>query len=208
MACIPYSTLGAICLRAHSGTPPGATSFTSWTWPVPVVVALLSSATIYTLGASRMWLHKSHAGLTRSSIACFAFGWLSLAAALDSPIHELGEELFFVHMIQHEILMLISAPLLLLGRPSVVFLWALSPQWRRWARWTGHQVMRTPWTVISAPVAAWCVARCRAVGVACPRFVRRGHTKQRRHPCRPAHQFLRHRITVLVGPDSVTIARV
>jgi putative membrane protein len=152
---ISCSTLGAICVRAHSGVPPGAISFSSWTWPVPIVIALLASAAMYTVGALRMWLRKSHAGLTPSSIACFACGWLSLVAALDSPIHELGEQLFFVHMIQHEILMLISAPLVLLGRPSVVFLWALPAHWRRLARLTGHRVVRTSWAAVSAAVTAW-----------------------------------------------------
>ena len=60
----------------------------------------------------------------------FALGWISLVIALDSPLHELGEQLFWVHMTQHEILMLISAPLLVLGRPMIAFLWALPTSWR------------------------------------------------------------------------------
>ena len=51
-------------------------------------------------------------------ILWFALGWISLVIALDSPLHELGEQLFWVHMTQHEILMLISAPLLVLGQPA------------------------------------------------------------------------------------------
>ena len=55
----------------------------------------------------------------------FALGWIALVIALCSPIHAWGSVLFSAHMTQHEILMLIAAPLLVLGRPVVPFLWAL-----------------------------------------------------------------------------------
>ena len=64
-------------------------------------------------------------------VAYFALGWTSLLLALDSPIHEIGEQLFWVHMTQHEILMLVSAPLLVLSRPLVPFLYAFSPSARQ-----------------------------------------------------------------------------
>ena len=51
--------------------------------------------------------------------AAFAGGWLALAVALVSPLHPWGNVLFSVHMIQHELLMLVAAPLLVLGRPVV-----------------------------------------------------------------------------------------
>ena len=41
-------------------------------------------------------------------------------------------------MTQHEILMLISAPLLVLGRPLIAFLWALPPAWRETAARLGR----------------------------------------------------------------------
>ena len=43
----------------------------------------------------------------------------SLAAGLVSPLHPLGKCCFSAHMIQHEILMLVAAPLLVLSRPLV-----------------------------------------------------------------------------------------
>jgi putative membrane protein len=89
-------------------------------------------------------------------ILWFTLGWISLVIALDSPLHELGEQLFWVHMTQHEILMLVSAPLLVLGRPLVPFLWALSPPWReRAANFGRARPFRTVWTSISAPLSAW-----------------------------------------------------
>jgi putative membrane protein len=86
-------------------------------------------------------------------------GWLSLLIALDSPLHELGEQLFWVHMTQHEILMLISAPLLVLGRPLIPFLWALPQRWRERVANIGRaRSFRAMWTGFSSPVSAWLIS--------------------------------------------------
>jgi putative membrane protein len=59
-------------------------------------------------------------------------------------------------MTQHEILMLISAPLLVLGRPLIPFLWALSPMWRERAACLGRiKIVKVLWAAVSAPLPAW-----------------------------------------------------
>src|SRR5438067_3187215 len=89
-------------------------------------------------------------------VLCFAAGWLSLLLALDSPIHELSEQLFWVHMVQHEILMLISAPLLVLSQPSAPLLWALPERWRISVANIGKlRTLRRGWLMSSSPSAAW-----------------------------------------------------
>lgn len=57
--------------------------------------------------------------------ACFWFGWLALVGALISPLQWLGEHLFFAHMIEHEILMAVAAPMIVLARPAGALLWGL-----------------------------------------------------------------------------------
>lgn len=156
-ACIVGLTLCVDSAAAHSGTTPGQIRFTSWSWPPFVISPLSILGAMYAVGAIRMWRRRSHAGLTWKPIACFAAGWSTLVLALDSPLHELGEQLFSVHMIQHEVLMLVSAPLLLLGRPAVVFVWALPTRWRKIGRLSSHRAVRRTWTVLSAPVVAWCL---------------------------------------------------
>ena len=52
----------------------------------------------------------------------FATGWLALVIALVSPLHPWGNALFSIHMTQHELLMLMAAPLLVLGKPVVASL--------------------------------------------------------------------------------------
>jgi cytochrome c oxidase assembly factor CtaG len=83
-------------------------------------------------GVQRLWQASSPGrGVNRGEVACFIAGWLVLAAALMPPVHTLGEVLFSVHMVEHELLMAAAAPLLVLGRPLITFLWALPQSARR-----------------------------------------------------------------------------
>jgi putative membrane protein len=55
----------------------------------------------------------------------FVVGYVALLVALVSPLHAVGEEYFSVHMVQHLLLSLVAAPLLLLSNSMPVLLWAL-----------------------------------------------------------------------------------
>jgi putative membrane protein len=138
---------------------PGRALSTDWTWPPFVLIPLLLTAALYSLGKIRMLRRTTNRQLFVWKILAFALGWISLVIALDSPLHELGEQLFWVHMTQHEILMLISAPLLILGRPTIAFLWALPPAWRETVASFGHsRTFKTGWGLVSAPMSAWLVS--------------------------------------------------
>src|SRR5476649_314992 len=49
--------------------------------------------------------------------AAFWLGLLSILLALQSPIEMLARQLFWVHMVQHLLLMVVAAPLLALASP-------------------------------------------------------------------------------------------
>jgi len=86
----------------------------------------------------------------------FAAGWTLLLVALVSPLHRLGEVLFSAHMTQHELLMVAAAPLLVLGRPIVAFLWAIPLEWRRTAGfWAAAGPLPDLWKVVTRPLTAW-----------------------------------------------------
>jgi putative membrane protein len=88
----------------------------------------------------------------------FGFGWMFLALALVSPLHPLGETLFSAHMVQHEILMLAAAPLLVLSRPLVPMLWGLSFDMRRGAgRAVKAPLFAALWHLLTRPFAAWSI---------------------------------------------------
>jgi len=132
----------------------GTPRSTAWTWSAYITVPLFALALLYVLGLLRM--RRRGAQLHWFPILCFASGWLSLFLALDSPVHEISEQLFWVHMTQHEILMLISAPLLILSQPAAPLLFALPERWRVPVANIGKaKVIERSWLLVSAPVAAW-----------------------------------------------------
>src|SRR5438270_7195657 len=121
-----------------------------WTWPPYIIVPLVVTALLYAVGISRMRRRASRIQIL--PIAFFAAGWVSLLLALDSPVHEISEQLFWVHMTQHEILMLIAAPLLILSQPLIPILWALPPSWRAAVgAFSRSRAFKAEWITISAP---------------------------------------------------------
>jgi cytochrome c oxidase assembly factor CtaG len=110
--------------HAHGTESHGATA--SWTYDPWVVIPLLIAGILYALGSSVLARRSVVGSKVRGwhSVAYIA-GWLSLTLALVSPLHWLGEHLFTFHMIEHEIVMAISAPLLVISRPVGTFLWSL-----------------------------------------------------------------------------------
>jgi len=94
-------------------------------------LALLISLGVYITGTVRLWRSAGRGhGISLGAAGAFSAGWVSLAISLIGPFHTLSESLFSAHMTQHEILMLISAPLIVLGRPQIAAVWAL-PRARR-----------------------------------------------------------------------------
>jgi putative membrane protein len=124
----------------------------TWELEPGVVVSLLLPAALYAAG------QRKHVALAPVRKFLFWSGLFSLAVALLSSLHPLGEELFSAHMLQHEILMLISAPLLVLSRPLVTFLWALPLEWRQnLGRWSKKQAIARSWSFLTAAFTAWLI---------------------------------------------------
>jgi putative membrane protein len=128
-----------------------------WSFEPWVLVCLGLSALLYTLGLLRLWGHAGRGrGVRPVQAAAFAAGWLTLIVALVSPVDPLGERLFSAHMIQHELLMIVAAPLLVLGRPLAVWAWALPSDWSRAiGRFFHTPGWRVPWLVVTGPFVAW-----------------------------------------------------
>lgn len=96
----------------------------------------------------------------------FGLGWLALVAALSDPLDALGRVSFAAHMAQHEILMLVAAPLLLLGKPLVALVWLFPPvrrqrivqplRGKRWrAAWGRLVTLPVAWSVHALVLWAW-----------------------------------------------------
>ena len=124
-----------------------------WTFDGWVVAPLLVSLLWYAAGHARLRARSAATTTHRRGALYFGAGWLVLAAALVTPLHEAGERSFAAHMLEHELLMLAAAPLLVLARPLGVALWAF-PQPVRQALASGGRVVGAGWRALTAPVAA------------------------------------------------------
>jgi putative membrane protein len=149
--------LGTASLCALPGVAHAhADAAVAWTFDSWITVPLLLSASLYAFGTARLW---RRAGLGRGirfwQVACYAAGWLSLAGALVSPLHWLGEYLFTAHMIEHEIIMACAAPLLAFSRPVGAVFWSLPPVVRaRLGQASRSRWLRTPWLTATSPLPA------------------------------------------------------
>ncbi len=143
----------APALLAHTGEPLERHDlWAAWTFDAGVVVPLAVAALLYARGARRQ------RGVAAWQMWCFWSGWTVLALSLVSPLHRLGEVLFSAHMVQHESLMLIAAPLLVLSRPLVSFVWGLPFEWRRVAgRWCKARAVQLTWRGMTGAFTAWLI---------------------------------------------------
>ena len=145
--------------RAHTVQSAGTLAGDPFAWNFEpwLLALLLVSAAGYALGVRRLWGNAgSGRGISVAQVASFALGWLTLVVALVSPVDALGNHLFSAHMVQHELLMVVAAPLLVVARPLGAWAWALSPAQRQVAgRWFRSRGWLSMWTVLTAPLGAW-----------------------------------------------------
>lgn len=138
---------------AHTGEPlqpHDLFTFEAWVGDPFVLVPLLLAACLYWRG------NKPGRGICPWEARCYWAGWTLLAIALVSPVHTVGEVLFSAHMAQHELIMLAAAPLLVLGRPLVPYVWALPLEWRRAvAAPLAEPTAASLWRWATQPFHAW-----------------------------------------------------
>lgn len=132
--------------------------------PWPVVVPVLSTmlvALLYWRGAR----YEARTGIGRPieplQTLSFMSGLLVAVLAVASPLDTLADDSLAWHMIQHELLVLIAAPLIVFGAPLWPLWRAFPIVWRRetlrwllqrnWAKRIGESVIG----VISHPLGAW-----------------------------------------------------
>lgn len=103
----------------------------SWSWQPLILVGLglAAGGYVYALHYFRGhgWLDRlSRRGLLAPRHPWFyASGLAALALALLSPVDALSDLLFTAHMVQHILLMMVAAPLILLGLPSPLVRWLI-----------------------------------------------------------------------------------
>lgn len=91
-----------------------------WPFDPTVIIGLVISAALYWRGVSYMRAHGLGRHLRSWRTALFALGLVVIFFTLNSPIDDWADQYLWVHMLQHELLTVVAAPLLLLGEPLMI----------------------------------------------------------------------------------------
>ena len=114
LALAPGSALAHVAAERPSGGPE------PW-----MVIPLILAGALYTVGFLRLRRRSERGRMTLAKHGrIFVLGLGVLAGAVLSPLHELGGRSFAAHMVEHELIMLVAAALLVWSRPLGVMLWA------------------------------------------------------------------------------------
>jgi putative membrane protein len=139
-----------------------------WPFEPAVLLGVELAAVLYLVGGvRRAGTAHSSANARWRSIA-FWLGLATILLALQSPIEIFARQLFWVHMVQHLLLMAVAAPLLALASPWTRMWRALPLRWRRAVakplfrdprllpvRWLYRQVSRPSVTWFLAAANLW-----------------------------------------------------
>lgn len=144
---------------AHGGEPLEPHDlWSAWSSDPYVWRCLGIASSLYVVGVRKLW-HQAGTGrgVTGWQALAFGGGLIVLFIALISPLDALGGVLFSAHMLQHTLLMLVAAPLLIIGVPPVALAWSVPSPWRvglsRW--WHRQSILQGIWKFISIPVVGW-----------------------------------------------------
>jgi cytochrome c oxidase assembly factor CtaG len=102
-----------------------------WPFEPAVLLGVELAAVLYLVGGARRVGTAHAAANARWRSTAFWLGLATILVALQSPIEIFARELFWVHMVQHLLLMAVAAPLLALASPWTRMWRALPLGWRR-----------------------------------------------------------------------------
>lgn len=114
---------------------------------VPLGIVLL----LFLVGRYRL---ARRSRIERKRAWLFLAGWLVLALALLSPLHEGGERSFTLHMTEHELLMLVATPLLAASGAGGILAWGCPASYRRALRGGWKSPLTALWRRLTEPVTA------------------------------------------------------
>jgi putative membrane protein len=129
-----------------------------------VLATVVVSALWYWRGSRRPSLRAVDPAVRRRVVPwrglCFAAGLVVVLVALDSPVERLADDWFWAHMLQHVLLMMVAAPLLVLGAPWMPFWRPLPLGFRRrlaraFVKNPSFGWLRRVARVVASPLAAW-----------------------------------------------------
>jgi len=121
------------------------------------MATLTLAAMVHLLGRWRLKQRGGQELIAPWRSASYLCGLAVLWVALMSPIDVLSGQFFFMHMIQHLLLVMVAPPLLLIGNPMPIMMWGLPAALRREiGRWlSGGAVFRRVLAALTTPGLVW-----------------------------------------------------
>jgi cytochrome c oxidase assembly factor CtaG len=121
-----------------------------WTLDPWLIVPLGLALLIYGIGWAR--LRKRASTPIRPTL--FLSGWTILTLSLISPLHEAGERSFTMHMIEHELIMLVATLLLASSSAGGVLAWGQPRPLRAALSGSWKSPLQALWRRLTEPVTA------------------------------------------------------
>jgi cytochrome c oxidase assembly factor CtaG len=144
---IALLALGAAPAMAHGGHDHGV----GWTLDPVLIVPLALTLIVYVVG----WLRLSkRASAPPRGRALFLSGWAVLTLSLVSPLHAGGERSFTLHMIEHELIMLVATMLLAMSGSGGIMAWGLPRPFRQALGGGWKSPLQSLWRRLTEPVTA------------------------------------------------------
>jgi cytochrome c oxidase assembly factor CtaG len=134
---------------AHAGHEHAETA--GWEFDPAVVVPLAIALVLFLVGERRL---ASRSKVPRKRSWLFVGGWTVLALSLMSPLHQAGERSFTLHMIEHELIMLVASFLLAASAAGGVLAWGLPAPVRRGLGGQWKAPLASVWRTLTGPITA------------------------------------------------------
>ena len=134
---------------AHAGHDHVASP--GWEFDPLVVIPLVLAMLCFLVG---QWRLGQRSNVSRNRSWLFVGGWVVLTLALVSPLHEGGESSFTLHMIEHELIMLVATLLLAASNVGGILAWGLPATARRALGGSWKAPLASLWRRLTDPVTA------------------------------------------------------
>lgn len=109
--------------------------------------SLVVTLGLYVVGLARIWRAAGYGrGVRVRQAVAFAGAWLAIVLALSPWMDALSDTWLVAHMVQHELLMVVAAPLMVVSAPLAAMIRALPP---------GMRVRVSKVVLQSGVIAAW-----------------------------------------------------
>ena len=149
--------LPGLALAVDVAPPPPdlSTLVTGWSFDIEVWLPLILAAAFYWAAVRKVDREHPANPVPRRRVAYWFSGLAVLVIALESPLALYDTTLFSLHMVQHLLLAMVAAPLLVLGAPITLLLRVATPLARK--KWLIPALHSRPVRIVSHPAISWLI---------------------------------------------------